>query len=332
LPIEVLLETAPRLVLTLGAARWDAPADLLLPLDPLQGLDQSAAGYLRADFVLVGRDAEEGRQRDEAAALAAALHPRGELRLQAPAPRLAAALAGLGFQETKPAVWQAPRPPHSREYGPDYLARWGEVDFMANWRIAGSQILRHLPWGLKPDKAVILDVGSLNGYIMESLRRSGAAKVLGCDISADLAIDAAVDPWHWAATRVFDFCENDYPDGFADMVICMEVLEHVPAAAAGRFLAQLKRVLKPGGVLLASISDDWAVDETHINCRARHSWYAAFAAAGLIPWGRQVIFPGFNNFVLRSAGKRASGPLAKLLGAYAAWRGDAVAARRPPGR
>lgn len=318
-----------RFILTLGPVPAVPEAELVLALDPRRGLDAAESRHLLADLAVVGRDALPSEAEAEAAALACALHHRGGIRLQVPVPRLSQALGALGFSAGPDGDLARPLPPSPPGYGEEYIARWGEVDFLKNWKAASAQILKRLPGSVDPAKAVILDVGCLNGYIMESLRRAGVGQVLGCDFSPAVAFQAAVDSWHWPAMRIFDFCHNDYPDALADMVICMEVLEHVPASDTGAFLAQLKRVLKPGGVLVASISDDWLVDETHVNCRARHSWYGAFARAGLLPWGRQLIFPGFNNFVLRPAGPRLSRAAAALFEGYGALRGDAVAAKRP---
>jgi len=44
------------------------------------------------------------------------------------------------------------------------------------------------------------------------------------------------------------------PEGYADLVICMEVLEHVKAP--GDFIAELSRIAKPGGQVLLTVPDE----------------------------------------------------------------------------
>jgi ubiquinone/menaquinone biosynthesis C-methylase UbiE len=51
------------------------------------------------------------------------------------------------------------------------------------------------------------------------------------------------------------------PDGTADVVTCFTVLEHVPDEAAA--LAEMKRILRPGGRLIISVPNRWWLFETH---------------------------------------------------------------------
>ncbi len=51
------------------------------------------------------------------------------------------------------------------------------------------------------------------------------------------------------------------PDGCADVVTSFTVLEHVPDERAA--LAEMRRVLRPGGRLIISVPNRWWVFETH---------------------------------------------------------------------
>ncbi len=62
-------------------------------------------------------------------------------------------------------------------------------------------------------------------------------------------------------TRQMDLFDNDLPDGYFDAISCISVIEHVGIARYGgserpdgdiAFMAQLRRLLKPGGTLLLS--------------------------------------------------------------------------------
>jgi 2-polyprenyl-3-methyl-5-hydroxy-6-metoxy-1,4-benzoquinol methylase len=319
-----------RLVLQYGGEPQPESGNVIV-IDDTSCSVNGGAGLLLADQAIVAASPVDARAL--ARRLSRTLHERGVVRVLVDDRRLFEALGEAGFTQLKDECWQRAPGLSRTPYDSDYIGRWGDIDFLANWRVATQQILTHLPRGVSPREVVILDVGCMNGYMMESLRLAGVEHTFGCDISPTMAFDHCVNRWHWPAIRCFDFCENDYPGGIADMVLCMEVLEHVPRHKTSRFIAELARVLKPTGVLLASISEDWLIDDTHINCRSRISWYAAFARAGLLPHGKQVVFPGFNSFVLRHAPQRwlATG-VAAMLGVHQAVQGDSVLARRPAER
>ena len=62
------------------------------------------------------------------------------------------------------------------------------------------------------------------------------------------------------------------PDGAVDAVISFTVLEHVPDEQA--VLAEMRRVLRPGGVLVLTVPNRWWIFETH------------GADLPLLPWNR----------------------------------------------
>lgn len=105
----------------------------------------------------------------------------------------------------------------------------------------------------------VLDLGCGEGRHAISAWLEAPVHVVGVDLSArDLAT---------AAARAREFEPDDdgrslgwirgsglelpFADGSFDRVICAEVLEHVPDYR--RMLAEIRRVLKPGGVLAVSV-------------------------------------------------------------------------------
>ena len=62
------------------------------------------------------------------------------------------------------------------------------------------------------------------------------------------------------------------PDGKADVVTSFTVLEHVPDEQAA--LAEIRRILRPGGKLIVSVPNRWWIFETH------------GADLPLLPWNR----------------------------------------------
>lgn len=226
-------------------------------------------------------------------------HEKGQIYTTSDTPKIRELLSR--FSKVRGAKGQFVKilPPQPKEYGEEYIERWGGIDFMANSKMAAEQILQHFPKSYNKKKIKVLDVGCLNGYIMESVRRAGVDNVYGTDISYALAVHHLINPESLPNIRVEDFCVNTYPEAAFDVTICMEVLEHLQPKQTEKFISELVRVTAKDGVLLVSTSEDWNADATHINCRSRAEWRAIFAKFGYVESGDQTIFPGFNSFVLR---------------------------------
>lgn len=105
---------------------------------------------------------------------------------------------------------------------------------------------RHIDWQGK----AVLDLGCAGGFMAEALTEKGA-DVTGID-PARQAIEAA----RARAVSVGQSIRYDvgvgedlpYADGSYDAVVCVDVLEHV--FDLDRVLAEVERVLKPGGIFL----------------------------------------------------------------------------------
>lgn len=99
----------------------------------------------------------------------------------------------------------------------------------------------------------VLDVGCGGGLLSEAMARSGA-QVLGIDLAQAVldvaalhAEDSKVDVEY--RTVAAEELAAQSPAAF-DLITCMEMLEHVPDAAAT--LAALARLVKPGGDVIVS--------------------------------------------------------------------------------
>jgi 2-polyprenyl-6-hydroxyphenyl methylase/3-demethylubiquinone-9 3-methyltransferase len=96
----------------------------------------------------------------------------------------------------------------------------------------------------------IVDVGCGGGLLAEELAGAGA-NVIGVDPS-EASLAAAREHAHGGGLKI-DYrsgVAEDVPveDGWADAVVCCDVLEHVDDA--GKAVAEAARVLRPGGVYL----------------------------------------------------------------------------------
>jgi SAM-dependent methyltransferase len=99
---------------------------------------------------------------------------------------------------------------------------------------------------LRGDEAV-LDGGCGNGAYLAELRGRGhRGRVVGVDLSAGMAAAARIH----APTLVGDITALPFADGSFAVGLAMHMLYHVPSIPAA--VAELRRVIRPGGTLLAA--------------------------------------------------------------------------------
>jgi len=136
-----------------------------------------------------------------------------------------------------------------RIFTPEYYARMRELESSGWWNAAMRDIAGMLLTDVHlPSAGTILDVGCGSGQTLSWFsHRFGAWRTLGCDISADAVT---------AATRLgFEITQASalalpYPTATADVVVSLDVLQHVPLGGGDlTALREMRRVLKPGGWL-----------------------------------------------------------------------------------
>lgn len=101
----------------------------------------------------------------------------------------------------------------------------------------------------------VLDIACGEGYGSYFIRKWGALEIEALDIS-ESAIERARA--HYIDEKIHFVCHRDeklpYLDSAFDMVISLETMEHITEAE--EFLKELKRVLKPDGILIISCPND----------------------------------------------------------------------------
>lgn len=121
--------------------------------------------------------------------------------------------------------------------------------------------------------ASVLDAGCAMGFLVEALRARGV-QAWGVDIS-----DYAIGQVH---PDVREFCRvGSIVEPFErryDLIVCIEVLEHMPAAEGERAIANL--CAHTDDVLFSSSPDDFA-EATHVNVQPPEYWAERFARHGL---------------------------------------------------
>lgn len=118
-----------------------------------------------------------------------------------------------------------------------------------------------------------LDLGCAYGFLVEEARRAGF-RAVGLDASR-YALSQAREHAADAAGRVLQGHAEavPFPDAAFDVVTAFDLLEHVPAPE--RLLAEVARVLRPGGLFLAATPDPIVFDRDEPTHVAEHvpSWW-----------------------------------------------------------
>ena len=118
----------------------------------------------------------------------------------------------------------------------------------------------------------VLDAGCAIGLLVETLRARGV-DASGIDLST-WAIEHATEA---AKPHVREGSITEPFDGQYDLIVCIEVLEHMPPAEADKAIANF--AAHTGDVLFSSTPFDYK-EPTHINVRRPEEWAEAFARHG----------------------------------------------------
>jgi SAM-dependent methyltransferase len=146
------------------------------------------------------------------------------------------------------------RTPSSDQYRREYYTEWCRThdDFVSAGVPSGYP--RALAY-LDPTRGDrILDIGCGRGEIARACAEHGA-DAIGLDYSRaalDIASEAGTpDLVEAGATQL------PFPDGAFDKILFMEILEHLDDVDLGIALAEIKRVLSPGGYVVGSTPNRW---------------------------------------------------------------------------
>ena len=136
-----------------------------------------------------------------------------------------------------------------------------------------------------PPDALVLDAGAGFGRHAFEAARLGA-RVVALDYAADevvgtratfaaMVVAGEIDESRCAGLLRGDATALPFPDATFDAVISSEVLEHIPDDTGA--LAELARVLKPGGVLAATVPTSWP---ERVCWRLSDAYHAPLAPGG----------------------------------------------------
>src|SRR5262249_44222533 len=157
-----------------------------------------------------------------------------------------------------------------------YRAHCGDKPYLRTtleFQVFFRSVADAIALGLAPRK--VFDAGCAIGFLVEMLWDRGV-EAHGRDISefAISQVRADVRPWCEVGS-IADPIEGDY-----DLVLCIEVLEHMPAEEA---LAAIRNMAAAAPRILFSSSPTDLEEITHINVRPTRYWLERFAEVGFAP-------------------------------------------------
>lgn len=123
----------------------------------------------------------------------------------------------------------------------------------------------------------VVDVGCGTGTWLAAFRELGVEDVLGVDGAYVPADQLQIPSERFVAADLT--APLDLGRRF-DLVLCLEVGEHLPAAAAGRLVASLAAL---GSVVAFSAAVPGQLGEGHVNEQWQDYWASLFAEHGLVP-------------------------------------------------
>ncbi len=133
---------------------------------------------------------------------------------------------------------------------PEYAKKYYQIESRHPWSVGRRDIVMRLleQVGI-PRMSSVLEVGCSSGALVQDLADAGYSNVRGVDL-ATAAIDAA-HARGLTNVQEMDGSRTNFPDAEFDCIIASDVLEHI--LDEGMALAEWKRLLKPGGVLLCFV-------------------------------------------------------------------------------
>jgi hypothetical protein len=185
-----------------------------------------------------------------------------------------------------------------------------------SWLDFFDSIAERIVAGINP--ATALDCGCALGFLVEALRRRGVAAD-GIDVS-----EFAIQNVH---PDIAQHCRlGSATDPFGqryDLIICIEVLEHLPSTDADRAVRNFTQFTND--VLLCSTPFDYS-EATHVNVQPPDYWAELLARYGFI---RDVDFDASFIAPWAVRFRRSSEPLPRIVQAYE--RRDAQTGHRREG-
>lgn len=191
-------------------------------------------------------------------------------------------------------------------YDAHYFGTYGGLPYTRDephWARFFGEIADRICTEIRP--RTVLDAGCAMGFLVEQLRQRGV-EGYGLDISeyALEQVPPEIKGYCWQGSVVDPF------PGRYDLIVCIEVLEHLQPRDAERALANL--CAHSDDVLFSSTAVDYH-EATHFNVHPPEYWAELFAHRGFmrdVDFDATVVTPWAARF------RRTDEPPARTIGAY----------------
>ncbi|HEX4998522.1 MAG TPA: methyltransferase domain-containing protein [Terriglobia bacterium] len=164
--------------------------------------------------------------------------------------------------------------------------------FAAMRRVTGALVGDVLQSG----RLRILDAGCGVGYNLLNYQRQGH-EVFGFDLAPE-ALDRAR---RWGVTEIAEASVTEIPfvSNAFDLVFSFDVLEQLPVAAGSRAVAEMSRVLRPGGTLfIRTPAFEWLRSSHDEELKSVHRFTAAELGGMAEAAGLEVRWSAYANMFL----------------------------------
>jgi SAM-dependent methyltransferase len=148
----------------------------------------------------------------------------------------------FSFEDSGPINWSSDMS--------EFIAETSEHHFIDIYNRAIPQyfLKRHLAGNHKPR---IIDIGCSNGHFLSECRNHfPESELIGSDFEKDALVEC-----HNKNPEIpllhFDLTKCPLPDKSFDAIVALNILEHIKDDALA--VSQLKRLLKPGGIIVATV-------------------------------------------------------------------------------
>lgn len=183
--------------------------------------------------------------------------------------------------------------PYNREYYQSCLGPVPYSRYEGKWLQFFGLVADHIVKHIGPKK--VLDAGCAKGFLVEALRDRGV-EAYGIDLSeyAVSQVRRDIKRYCRVASLLDPIVER------FDLIVCIEVLEHIPEEMARQVIANLCR--SADDILFSSTPDDFA-EVTHVNVQPRSYWNALFAEQGFdldVEFDASRIAPHAMRFVKKA--------------------------------
>ena len=182
------------------------------------------------------------------------------------------------------------------EFNKDYYEEHKEsgLDYLGHgyWQEAYARMVNHALFQAAYPTPLVVDLGCACGSILKGFQKTGIYdRVLGVDVN-DHMLDLGRQHFTFSEEDLVCASADNLPlqDGSVTLVHSAQVLEHIPESLIPGIIAEMQRVLVPGGrafIALDAVRKDeqaeqYMGDPTHCTLQPVEWWTALFHAAGFL--------------------------------------------------